>query len=100
MHANHWQIPLKRLIWVTFLMAVCSLAWARANLQEMSVPAIVVAAVLQVVVFLIAIRMPGVYSRNSAVWGLLTLFLFFVGSHYAFLISEKVLGRDLQRRQS
>ncbi len=76
MHAHSWQIPLKRILWATFLMAVCSAAWSRANFQELPVAAIVLAVVLQLIVLLVAIRTPVVYSGTSAILGMLALFLF------------------------
>lgn len=76
MHAKSWQISLKRILWATFLMAVCSLVWSRANLRQVALPDIVLAAVLQVIIFVIAIRVPVLYSRTSAVLGMTTLLLF------------------------
>ncbi|MEX2113699.1 MAG: hypothetical protein WD845_10965 [Pirellulales bacterium] len=78
MHARPWQIPLKRMLWATFLMAVCCAAWSYANFQQLPISAIVLAGMLQLMVLLIAIRTPVVYSGTSAVLGMLTLFLFVI----------------------
>jgi hypothetical protein len=76
MQPLRWQIPLKRLLWATFLMAVCAAVWARSDFANLPGAIVLVAGLLTMIVFLIAVRAPGLRSYKALVAGLATVLAF------------------------